>query len=328
MDSSRGFLIRNEDDAWEFMRRWLAGSVPARVAFEDWPVLRISLKGGGYSSSLNSRQMAALYDLRQTVGRTYSAIAHGAYDMRRLKVEEEEKIDFVTSVKKGSSITSTDLTPLVHALSSAMTAHPEASLAAAVLLGLALVAKPIILKHYETKAKEIDADERKSLLSLALTSREAEQYNTFEAASNKLQKIYPSMALIVPDAASAFWRLAAASSNAESMTISGIQFSREDLAVLSERRKARPIEKEVIDDEFDVIGITKINKVYRVQIRSAEAHVSAIFAKPELTERKIRQLMACMTGAQSIKATIEVRRVDKSQVSARLMNFVVIPLRE
>lgn len=44
--------------------------------------------------------MAPLLDFKKTIARTYSAIAHGAYDMRRLREDEDDQLQFNTEVKK------------------------------------------------------------------------------------------------------------------------------------------------------------------------------------------------------------------------------------
>ena len=138
-------IISNEDEAWDILRRWMDKEDIGEVEFKDWPVLSINIKGEDYSSSLNSSQMAALIEFRKTIGRAYAVVAHGSYDMRRLKIDEEEQLEFSTTIKRGSSITDTDLSPLVQAFASVVTANPTSSLIAGVIIGLALVARPVIL---------------------------------------------------------------------------------------------------------------------------------------------------------------------------------------
>lgn len=321
MENSATTIVSSEDDAWELLARWNRRESIGEVEFKNWPILQINIKGEDFNSSLNSSQMAALVDFKKTIARAYSSIAHGSYDMRRLKAEEEEQLEFSTCVKKGSSLTDTDLTPLVQALASAVNTHPTATLAAAIIIGLALVAKPVILKHYENRAKQIDADERIRLIDLSLTAREQKQYALFESSVAKLEKIYPQLSKVLPDAASGFWRFASASANADVMSVAGIELSQDDLEILSERRQNRPTDIAEIEQEFMVVGVTKHHNIYRIQLTSQNLNLSATYRHPQLTDTRVRRLMNCMSTSTPILAKLEVKVVDKSQVSGRLMRF-------
>lgn len=314
-------VISTEEDAWGLLERWVENKPINDVEFVKWPILQIDIKGEDYNSSLNSSQMAALVDFKKTIGRAYSTIAHGAYDMRRLKADEEEQLEFSTHVKKGSSLTDTDLTPLVQALANVVNNNQHASLAAGIIIGLALVAKPVILKHYEIRAKQIDADERKRLLDLSQTSLEKRQYTLFETALSKLEKIYPQISKALPDAAAGFWKFASASSNAEKMTVSGIELSQDDLEILSERRQNRPTDILEIEQEFVIVGVTKHHNIYRIQLTSPNLVLSAIYRHPQLSDTRVRRLMNCMSNSTPILAKVEVKIVDKAHVSGRLMRF-------
>lgn len=93
-----------DNDAWALLEAWIKQEDLGEVEFDGWPVLGIKIRGDEYQASLNSGQMSALVDLKMVLGRTYSLVAHGAYDMRRLRSEEEEALQFTTKVRRGSSI--------------------------------------------------------------------------------------------------------------------------------------------------------------------------------------------------------------------------------
>lgn len=314
-------VIRSEVDAWALVERWLAGRDVGEVEFEGWPVLNITLRGGDYQSSLNSGQMAALIDFKMTIGRTYCAVSHGAYDMRRLRQEEEEQLDFNTEVRPGSSIMDTDLSPLVQALGSVITAHPGSALIAGVLLGLAFVAKPLILKHYENRAKQLEVEERERLLSLALNRGETAKSEMYEKATKKLELHHPQFAQALPDARDAFWKLAAASVNAESMTVAGIEFSQEDLQILSERRRRRASDTSEVTRVFRVAGVRKSGAAYRVQLESKNLVLTAVYRRPQFSDSGLKRLLNCFTSDLRINATVEIRTVDKAQMIGRLLRF-------
>ncbi len=323
MSTARPLVVRNEQDAWTLIERWMSGEEIGEVEFEGWPVLKIELRGGDYKSSLNSGQMAALVEFKMTIGRTYSAVAHGAYDMRRLREDEEEQLEFSTEVRPGSSIMDTDLTPLVQALGAVMTANPGTSLIAGVLIGLAFVAKPIILKHNENRAKQMDVEERKRLMDLSLNRAEQGQNQLFERATKRLEKHHPQFAQALPDAREAFWRLASASVNADSMRVAGIEFAQEDLQILSERRRRRPTDVSEITQVFRVAGIKKSGAAYRVQLESKTLVITANYRRPQFSDAGLKRLVNCMATDTRIQATLEVRTVDKSQLVGRLLRFTV-----
>lgn len=317
-------VIRSEEDAWELLDLWLTGEDIGEVEFDGWPKLTITLQGGDYKSSLNSGQMAALLEFKSTIGRTYSAISHGAYDMRRLREDEEEQLQFSTEVKKGSSIMETDLTPLVQALSSVVTAYPGSSLIAGVIIGLALVARPLVLKHYETRAKQLEIEERQRLLSFSLTPTENSRHKTFERVIGRLEKHHPQIAQAIPDARQAFWRLASASVNADYMTIAGIRFSQEELQVLSERRARRASDVKEVTRDFRIAGVKKVGSGYRIQLEAKDLVLSVSYKRPQFSDTGLKRLMSYMTSETRISATLEVKTIDKSQLTGRLLRFTPV----
>ncbi|ALV05602.1 hypothetical protein [Roseateles depolymerans] len=320
---AKSFVVNSEERAWRLLKNWVETDQMPEVEFEGWPKLQIAVEGDEYHSSLNSSQMAALVDFKKTIGRTYAMISHGAYDMRRLHQDEEEQLDFNTQVKQGSSLLETDLSPLVQALSSTISTHPAASLAVGLILGLAFVARPVILKHYEHRAKQLDVDERARLLNLGLSSREKEQFDLYEQSLKKVAKTHPQIHQALPDARHAFWKFASASANADRMTVAGIDLSGDDLEILSERRKRRVVGVEEITKDFKVLGIDKAQGAYRIKLETAAMAVTATFRRPQVTDAKVRQLFRCMADGQIVSATLEVKTADKAQLSARLLKFKV-----
>ena len=318
------WVVSSDDDAWALLNRWLEGGDLPDVEFVGWPTLRVRLSGGDYSASLNFGQMAALINLRMTAGRAYSSVAHGAYDMRHLKEEEEDQLEFRTEVRPGSSITDTDLSPVIQAVASVITTHPSTSLVAALLIGLAFVSRPVILKYFENRAKEMEISERRRLLDLSLSGRERDEYRLFEQATKKLEKSHPKFGRTLPDVRSAFLRLASSAVDADEMSVSSITFSQEDLQVLSERRKRRPADVSEFSNTFQVTAVKKVKGVYRIKLESKALVLTAIYRRPHLTDAGIRSLIACMTNEIEVQATLELRTVE-GQVSGQLLRFATLP---
>lgn len=325
---AKNFVVKSEKDAWNLLDAWLDDMPIGMVEFDGWPKLAINIKGQDYSSSLQSGQLEALIDFKMSMGRAYASIAHGAYDMRRLRKDEEEKLEFRTTVRKGSTLTETDLSPLVQALAQLITTHPIETVIGGVIVGLAFVAKPIIAKHFEDKAKRLETESRDKLvrdLVGTLSSAENERTTMFQAANIKIQKTYPQFAQMLPDASAAFWRLASASANADQMEVSGLTLNKTHLDILSERRTSRESVVENLTDDFLVTGIVKVQNVYRIQMHSKKVHISAQYRAPEKTDSRVKKLIMCMTSSQPIRAEVQIKTIDKSQVLGRLLTFQPIP---
>lgn len=325
---ANNFTVRTERDAWNLLEAWLSDKPIGMVEFDGWPKLAIDIKGDDYSSSLQSGQLEALIDFKMSMGRAYASIAHGAYDMRRLRRDEEEKLEFTTTVRQGSTLTETDLSPLVQALAQLITTHPIETVIGGVIVGLAFVAKPIIAKHFEDKAKRLETDSRDKLvrdLVGTLSASENERLKIFEAANTKIQRTYPQFALMLPDASAAFWRLASASANADQMEVSGVKLNKDHLDILSERRTSRESVVKSVTDDFLVTGIVKVQNVYRIQMHSKKMHISAQYRAPEKTDSRVKKLITCMTSSQLIRAEVQIKTIDKSQIVGRLLKFQPLP---
>ena len=76
-----------------------------------------------------------------------------------------------------------------------------------------------------------------------------------------------------------------------------------------------------IEQEFEVVGVTKHHNVYRIQLNSPNLILSAIYRHPQLTDTRVRRLMTCMSKSIPILAKVEVKTIDKSQVTGRLLRF-------
>lgn len=324
--SKRGEVrkVSCDADAWALIESWFRNEELGEVEFEGWPILEIKINGDDYQASLNSGQMAALVELKMVLGRAYSLLAHGAYDMRRLRGEEEESLQFTTKVKRGSSILGTDFTPLVQAFGHAITAHPSFALAAATVLGLAFVARPVIMKYYEDRAKQLEVGERMRLLDLSMNAQEKKQYRLFEKVIEKLESKHPQFGQVLPDARETFWKFASASVDADRMNIAGLDLTQDDLEILAERRRRRQGDVQEIEDSFKVVSVRKAGVSFKVGLESRAIAISALYRKPQLSDLRIKRLMSCMTSESWVQAKLQVRTVDQAQLSGRLISFRVI----
>lgn len=316
--------ISSDEEAWDLLAAWVEGAeIPPVAEFNGWPRLRISISGEGYRSSLTTRQMAAYLNFRLVMGRAYSAIAHGAYDARRLKSYEEDQLELNTEVRNGSSVADTDFSTLVSAFAQIISANPTTSLIAAIVLGLLFVSRPIVLQHLENRSKQIDSEERGRLVDLLaqITQEDRAKQKLLERAVGKISKAYPQFSAVLPAATAAHWRLTASAANADRMTVSGLDLSQEHLEALAERRSYREAVIEEVEDVFDVRGIVRVQSAYRVQLQSKTMHLSATYRAPEMTDSRVKKLVSCITTGRRVFAQVEIKTVEKAHVIGRLRSF-------
>ncbi|CAN7596514.1 hypothetical protein LJR099_004498 [Variovorax paradoxus] len=317
------FKITSEDDAWAILEAWLNKQELPIVEFDGWPRLNIAIRGAGYQSSLNTRQMSAFLDFKMVMGRAYSSIAHGAYDARRLRGYEEEQLELTTTVKKGSSITETDFTSLVNAFAGVVSNNPQTSLAAAIVLGLLFVSKPLIAKHLDNRSKQLDSAERLKLMSIigSLTPGEKARVRMMDRAVTKIGRTYPQFSQALPDTTAAHWRLTASAADADEMVVAGLELNKKQLSALSERRAFRKVEIDTLEDDFLVLGMVRVQNSYRIQLKSRATHISATYKTPQMTDASIRLLSECFHNRQLVRAQVELKIIEKSQILGRLMSF-------
>ncbi len=323
-DGGEARKVSSDEDAWSLVEDWLKDRELGDVEFNNWPVLGIKINGDDYHASLNSGQMAALLDLKMVLGRTYSLLAHGAYDMRRLRDEEYESLQFTTKVKKGSSILETDFTPVVQAMAGAINAYPGFSVAAAAIIGLTFVARPLIAKHFENRAAQLQAEDRHRLIDLALNPQEKVRYRTFEQGVKKLERQQPQFEQVLPDARQSFWHFASASVDAEKVNLAGLELAQDDLEILAEKRTKRPTDTHEVKGVFRVASVKKNGLLFKVGLESKSLVINVVYRKPQLTDARIKRLMTCMANERLIDAKLNVKTVEQAQMSGRLMSFTVV----
>jgi hypothetical protein len=316
--------VKDDSQAFALLSQWLAGKKIPTAEFVGWPVLSIKVTGDDYDASINSGQMHALTDLRLTVGRAYSVLAHGAYDYRRLKDEEEEELEFKTKLRSGSSITETDFSPLVQAFSTAVHDHPTFSVVGAVLLGLSIVARPMIMKYFENRRASLDAKAQQNLFNFALSATELKQQDLYEKSLEKLAKTHPQIYRAVADVQGSYWRFASSSIDADKVEVAGITLEHDQIELLSERRQRRPRSVQEIQGIFTVAGVRKDSSRYQIALESTDLSISAVFRKPHLTDTKIRQLLKIFQAGGKIAATIELRSIDGAKPTGRLLRFKAV----
>src|SRR6185312_2546185 len=101
-------VVRSEGDAWKWLKRALANSIPTdspvNLRFDGWPSLDLRFKGHDFDSSIPTRIMPPLLEAQKEIHRLYSQLRYGEQNLRRLTSEERERLELVVKVEKGSSV--------------------------------------------------------------------------------------------------------------------------------------------------------------------------------------------------------------------------------
>lgn len=103
-------FIKTDDDAWEALTQALADEIDDNVnlVFEGWPVLKITLEGEDFHSTMPTRIMPPILDLQKEIYHIYCRAKYNDESTRRLTDEERKQLELVVQVKTGSSEFITD----------------------------------------------------------------------------------------------------------------------------------------------------------------------------------------------------------------------------
>jgi len=99
-------IIRNEEDAWNFLQDALDDQLPEGVfgiAFENWPVIDIKLEGEPFHASLTTKNMEGFLELQKNIYRSYALARYGKPNSQLITKEEKESLSFAVKVSEGSS---------------------------------------------------------------------------------------------------------------------------------------------------------------------------------------------------------------------------------
>lgn len=86
------------------------------MELKNWPMLEISLKGKGYSSTITADVAESIANIQKAVNRAYAAAVKQHASAIHLTDSEKASIRFKAKVSKGSSLVSIDLSPATQAI--------------------------------------------------------------------------------------------------------------------------------------------------------------------------------------------------------------------
>lgn len=100
-------VIRNENDAWRYLKRALEGDPelegPIDLKFVGWPTLDLHFKGHDFDQSVPTRIMPPLLGAQKEVQRLYCQVRYGQQNLQKLTNDDRDRLELVVKVDKGSS---------------------------------------------------------------------------------------------------------------------------------------------------------------------------------------------------------------------------------
>ena len=191
---SKNIIINNEDDAWFWLKKALNDDLeidqPIRLKFDGWPSIDQHFRGHDFDSSIPTRIMPSMLQAQKEINRIYSQIHYNEKTLRKLTVEDRERLELTVRVKEGSSKYDTNLADTFSELANSAIKNMESKHILTVLISAALIWgscvswKAWMTSQQETHAKEIDSKH-----AITMSSLEKDKM----ALLAKAQEVYPSI---------------------------------------------------------------------------------------------------------------------------------------
>jgi hypothetical protein len=242
--------ISNENDAWNLLQQAVAGDFDDNLfdfKFDNWPVLRIKLRGDQFQSTMTTAVMESFIELQKTIYRGYAELKHGTANARHLTVEEKKALEIVVKVEQGSSDLTAMLSDAATSFGREAAKKMDAKHIVIVVLGTALIwGATACYNNYldhQVEQKQLDVQ----------TFSSQEETKRMEI----LQKIVaerPVLQVIQQDTANTYAKFLKNSTAADSVEIAGNVIKQETVVELAKTTHEHP--KEVRLD-----GPCKIRKV-------------------------------------------------------------------
>lgn len=245
--------ITNEQEAFDLIQKALKDELGdhLNITFENWPRLTITLEGDGYAGTITPSMMEALVEFQAGINRTYARVVYNQTDSRHLKAEERQDLEFKAKVEEGCTKIDIDLTEIMKKTVEVLGAKMEGKHVVALgVAGMALWATTSSIKsHYDAviKTKEVQEETVKA------TTLSQEETKRMQIMADALRQ-QPVLADIQKDANDSRISLLKGISDADSIEINGITFTKKDAKVIASTKRST-------SNEIQINGNYKILEV-------------------------------------------------------------------
>jgi hypothetical protein len=180
-----GLVIRSEDDAYEYLRKLVGGTITLDVEdlgvrFEGWPRLHVYAKGSKYDQSITPSMMKSFLAFQSAVYRSYAISKYNTPNINKLTKQEKDDLEIQVKVEKGSADYNIDFQALAEKFLdgaiSKMTGEQMVIviLAAMLLLFGHFAIKNILENRRQIRSEELSTDAQRQQLAVMQTMSEQE----------------------------------------------------------------------------------------------------------------------------------------------------------
>lgn len=210
-------VIRNEDDAWAWLKRALDEGpeldAPINLKFEGWPTLDLHFTGHDFNSSVPTRIMPPLLDAQKEIHRLFCQLHYGQQNLRKLTNDDRDRLELIVRVGNGSSNYLTNLGDTLTEVARSAVANMESKHILYSVLAASLIwGSNVAWKNWlDSQAAEKEIDSRvqmsqleKEKLRLLASAYEKEPFvkelsdGVDEFRNDSLHKLKPSDSFTLP----------------------------------------------------------------------------------------------------------------------------------
>jgi len=106
MEQTKRILVKDEADAWEFLRQAAYDKdfgKQSEITFSDWPRLEIKFEGKRFEKGLLPSSVAkSMHELQKDLNNSYKLVKFGSESGGSLSAEEKSKLEIKFKVTEGS----------------------------------------------------------------------------------------------------------------------------------------------------------------------------------------------------------------------------------
>ncbi|WP_338881714.1 hypothetical protein WHX56_15210 [Achromobacter veterisilvae] len=231
-------LIGSEAAAFELMERALRKEFEGsnvHLSLQNWPRLRVSLRGEGYDSTITADVAEALVDVQKRLNRAFALVVLNHASAVHLKEEQRDALKFKAKVEKGSSLITLDLSSAVQYIAQSMVGKMTGTELLIAALGVAtIIAATSVTKQYLKDRAENKHVSEETKRTIAMSQEETKRQKILADA------LSPRAALrhVKQDFDEARDEILSSVGDADTLKINGIEVDRHSAKEMARRPRA------------------------------------------------------------------------------------------
>lgn len=305
--STTAIAIRNEDEAWSYLKQALEGGYEndvVELSFDCWPRLQVNVIGERYNSTLTAAMMRAMIDLQAHLNRVYAEAIYGK-SAKSLTNEERTAIEVLFKVEQGSSQIGADLAGFFAELGkNAMEKMTGKQVIVLVLGAAAMWTGSSSYNSYLGNAQKTKEEQNRHEMSMALIANQPKLLTI----QNETLATYNGILKSVPDA--------------EQVTLGTTVISRQQLETITKSER-QTSELSRLDDLYKITGFKVRPDSYKIELTriSDETTINTQLFRGHLNIVEMEKITKAAAAETAIKLNVigRIRKDDNAIVSANII---------